>query len=244
MEVLKNGGTQPLTASEPFLAWLAGWESGLAAQPLAEIVREAGGAGGVAIHAVDVTVGFCASGPLSSPRVGALVPPIVALFRRAHDLGVRHFVLPQDAHPESSPEFRYYPPHAVAGSPEAETMPELRALPFSDQFVVVPKRSVNVATGTELEAWLAAHPEVTHHIVVGDCTDICVYQLAMHLKTRAIALGMQWEVVVPEECVQTYDLPVAAAEAAGALPHDGDLLHLVFLYHMALNGVRVVGKME
>jgi nicotinamidase-related amidase len=76
-------------------------------------------------------------------------------------------------------------------------------------------------------------------IVVGDCTDLCVYQAAMHLRLRANAAGDRgFEVVVPEDCVQTYDLPVETAQRLGALPHDGDLLHGLFLYHLALNGVQ------
>jgi hypothetical protein len=46
--------------------------------------------------------------------------------------------------------------------------------------------------------------------------------------------------VVPEDCVQTFDMPVPTAQQLGILPHDGDLHHLFFLYHMALNGCEVV----
>jgi hypothetical protein len=35
-------------------------------------------------------------------------------------------------------------------------------------------------------------------------------------------------------------MPVEVARALGALPHDADLLHQVFLYHMALNGIETV----
>jgi hypothetical protein len=77
-------------------------------------------------------------------------------------------------------------------------------------------------------------------VAVGDCTDICVYQLAMHFRMRSIADRRRVEVIVPEDCVQTYDVP--ALGQAGITPHDGDLLHLVFLYHMALNGIRIVSR--
>jgi nicotinamidase-related amidase len=87
---------------------------------------------------------------------------------------------------------------------------------------------------------LNEHHQISTFIVVGNCTDICVYQLANFLCARANAFGHDWRVIVPEDCVQTYDLPIATAEAVGATPHDGDLLHKVFLYHMALNGVEVV----
>jgi hypothetical protein len=64
----------------------------------------------------------------------------------------------------------------------------------------------------------------------------------MYLKLRGNEVDRRVNVIVPVECVQTYDLPVETARQISALPHDGDLLHSVFLYHMALNGAQVVEK--
>jgi len=191
---------------------------------------------------VDLVLGFCYEGPLVSPRVARIVPPIMALFQKARSAGVGHFVLPQDSHPPDAIEFKAYAPHCVAGTHEAETVPELLALPFAEQFTLIPKNSINSAIGTGLGAWLEAHPEVHTFIVVGDCTDLCVYQLAMHLRLRANALGLQQRVVLPANCGETYDLPVERAKELGTLPHNGDMLHAVFLYSMALNGVEVVAE--
>jgi hypothetical protein len=61
---------------------------------------------------------------------------------------------------------------------------------------------------------------------------------------RANALGQEnARIVVPANCVQTFDMPVETAEEIGAMPHDGDLLHRLFLYQMALNGVEVVADL-
>lgn len=228
--------------STSFLGWLAGWEASLKPVDLEELI--AGEPERVAVMCVDLSAGFCYEGPLSSPRVAGLVPPIVALFEAAHRAGVRHFVLPQDSHAPDAVEFGAYPPHCVAGTSEAETVPELQALPFADAFVVMPKNSIDSAFRTDLPAWLEAHPGVNTFVVVGDCTDLCVYQLAMHLRLRANVLGLTQRVIVPANCVQTYDLPPEMAQSLGALPHDGDLLHAVFLYHMALNGIEVVARVE
>ena len=46
--------------------------------------------------------------------------------------------------------------------------------------------------------------------------------------------------MVPVDGVDTYDLPVETARSIGAVPHPADLLHLVFLYSLMLNGVEVV----
>jgi nicotinamidase-related amidase len=226
--------------SAPFLAWLAKWEAKLKPVQLSDLI--AGKPDRAAIMCTDLVIGFCYEGPLSSSRVARIVPPNVELFQKAHAGGVRHFVLPQDAHSPDAVEFGSYAPHCGVGTREAETVPELLALPFADEFAVIPKNSISSAIDTDLGGWLEAHPEVDTFIVTGDCTDICVYQLAMHLCTRANALDLQQRVVLPVNCVETFDMPLEMAEELGILPHDGNLLHAMFLYSMALNGVEVVAK--
>jgi nicotinamidase-related amidase len=232
--------------STPFIEWLDSWLSQLPEASLqADVLEPAGGPAGAAFMSVDLLTGFCSEGPLSSPRVGALVPRIIDLLARAHAAGVRQFLLTQDSHPEDAPEFRQFGPHCITGTREAETVPELLALPFADQFTFIRKRSLSSAESTELEAWLEARPQLRRVVIVGDCTDLCVYQAAMHLRLRANARGdRDFEVVVPADCVDTYDLPVEAAGRLGVLPHDGELMHQLFLYHMALNGVQVVRRLH
>jgi nicotinamidase-related amidase len=236
---------QLMSESRPFVAWLGHWVNDRPALPLAGAIAQAGGPQHVAVLATDVITGFCSQGALASPRVGGIVAPVVRLFRDAHRLGVRHFVLTQDTHTENAVEFGSYPPHCVRGTDESEMVPELKSLPFSDLFVVLPKNSINPAQDTGLDAWLEQHPEVTTFFVTGDCTDICVHQLSLHVRVRANARDLRGvRVIVPIDCVDTYDLPVDVAVEQGILPHPADLLHHVFLHSMALNGVEVVGRVE
>jgi nicotinamidase-related amidase len=230
--------------SGPFLAWLVNWYNDRPSTMLTQILEDVSGdPARVAVLAVDVTSGFCSEGPLASERVRGIVEPIARLFKRAHSLGVRHFILPQDTHSEDAVEFGSYPAHCVRGTTESGTVPELQNLPFSELFHIVEKNSISSSIGTELDVWLDGHPEVTTFLVVGDCTDLCVYQLAMHLRLRANALNLrEVRVIVPVDAVDTYDIPLGVAEEAGAMPHPGDLLHLVFLQNMAQNGVEVVAE--
>jgi nicotinamidase-related amidase len=225
--------------ARPFLQYLQEWLAELPALPAGELFSQPNRA---AILSVDLTRGFCESGALASPRVGALVPPNVALFQKAWDLGVRHLILSQDTHAPEAVEFGAYPAHCVRGTVEAQTVAEIQRLPFYQQAVIFEKNSISSTANTGLNGWLDQHLEVDTFVVVGDCTDLCVYQLAMDLRTEANARQMQRRVIVPVDCVDTYDLPVEAARAAGILPHPGDLMHAVFLYNMALNGVEVVKK--
>jgi nicotinamidase-related amidase len=227
--------------SQPFLDYLSGFQSGLPSLPLNTLVDDPQH---IAIICVDVTNGFCHEGQLASPRVKGIIAPIVSLFEKAWSAGVRHILLPQDTHEPQAVEFGQFPPHCVRGTAEAETVPEIKALPYYEHMVVMEKNSIHSGMNTHLNAWIAAHPEVDTFIVVGDCTDLCTYQLAMHLRLEANARQLQRRVVVPADCVDTYDMPVDLAQKIGALPHDADLLHAVFLYHMALNGVDVVSRIE
>ena len=223
--------------SEPFLRYVVDWEAGLPVLTLSDLAAEPSS---VAVVSVDIINGFCSTGPLASARVQGIVAPIAELFRRAQAAGVRHLLLMQEAHEPDALEFAQYPAHGVRGTLEAEAVPELKALPFFNQMQVFTKNSIHPAFNTGLDAWLDAHPEVATFVVVGDCTDLCTYQTAMYLKLRANARQLPQRVVVPADCVQTFDTPVARAQAIGALPHAGDLLHLIFIYSMQLNGVQVV----
>jgi nicotinamidase-related amidase len=225
----------------PFFEWIDEWLEKLPRLPLKELASPPSR---MAVVSVDVVNGFCHEGPLASPRVKSIIEPIVRLFRRTWDEGGRNFVLTQDTHDPEAVEFGQYPPHCVRGTPESQTVPEFTALPFFSAMTVIEKNSIHSALHTGLPAWIDAHPEVDTFIVVGDCTDLCTYQLAMHLRLDANARQLKRRVIVPVDCVDTYDLPVEAAAGVGALPHDAETLHRVFLYSMRLNGVEIVATIH
>lgn len=228
--------------SEPFLRFLHDWYKSLPSLMLSEVISEAGGPECVSIICIDLTNCFSKIGPLASPRIHALIQPVANLFQLGYFLGVRHFMLTQDAHPEDSPEFEAYGPHCIAGTKEADIVEELTSLPFSDLFMIIPKQTVNPATSLLFLRWLEEQVSTKTFIIVGDCTDICVYQTAMYVKTRADQFYTGQKVIVPANCVNTYDVPAGRTEE-GSLPHDGELLHKIFLYHMALNNIRVVSEL-
>lgn len=229
--------TAHMTESQEFLTFLKEWTAGLPRLELKEAVRQAEN---TALVSVDVINGFCKAGPLASPRVARIAAPVAGLMQRAWEAGVRHILLTQDTHDPDAVEFGSWPAHCVRGTAEAQAVDEIRALPFYDHMVTIEKNSIASQMNTGLAAWVEAHPQVDTYLVVGDCTDLCVYQLAMYLRLDANARQIQRRVIVPVDCVDTYDYPLAAARENGGLPHPGGLLHEVFLYHMALNGVEVV----
>ncbi|GAA5533426.1 cysteine hydrolase family protein [Deinococcus aluminii] len=185
----------------------------------------------IAVVCVDLIEGFTREGPLASPRVAEIIPGVVDLIRRLLGAGVpaEHVVLVQDSHPQDAREFAAYPPHCVAGTPEAEAVAELRALPEFPRFRHFQKNSIASHTSPEFQAWLA-QADFDVVIALGDVTDLCLYTLALHLVTYGMAHHKDWTVIVPEGCVQTWDAP----------GHPGDLYHALFLHQLERNGVQVV----
>jgi nicotinamidase-related amidase len=225
------------TQSEPFLAFLEDWQALMKPVAITKIITDPEK---TALLSVDVINGFCYEGPLASQRVAGIVEPIVDLFKSAWALGLRQIILCQDTHEPDAVEFSAWPPHCVRGTHEAETVNAIQALPFYNQMIVLPKNSISSTTNTGLDVWINSHPDIHTFIVVGDCTDLCTYQLAMQLRLDANAHQLTRRVIVPANCVDTYDYSIEATRTQGGLPHPADLIHAFFLYHMALNGIEVV----
>ena len=157
------------------------------------------------------------------------------------------YVSIQDAHRHNALEFNSFPPHAVRGTKEAELAPEFAEYPW----VVFEKDTLNPAVASaaldnQLLGWTEKRNPTQNAVtkytevffVVGNCTDLCVYQTAMHLRQFFNATGRNnSRVIVPANLVATYDLRIGERALGN---HDGDFFQKVFLYHMALNGVEVV----
>lgn len=226
--------------SLPFLNYLDNWLAELPAVSLESVITSPET---TAVLSVDVTNGFCNTGPLASPRVNTIVEPVVDILRRSWDMGVRSMALTQDAHEPDAVEFGQYPPHCIRGTEEAETVEKIRSLPFYSDIPVFTKNSIHSGLSKGFSDWMVGHPELETFIVLGDCTDLCTYQLAMHVRLHANENQLQRRVIVPVNAVDTYHMSVETAEETGALPHDAELLHAVFLYHMNLNGVEIYSQL-
>ena len=230
--------------NEAFFGWLTKWLSERPTERMSEIVAHAGGPQNTAVFCIDMIKGFTSEGPLASPRIAALTHNIIRILSAAYEAGVYDLVLAQDSHTSNSHEFAAFPPHCLSGTSEAEPIEAIHDLIFFDEMAIFPKNCLNALVGTGLPEWLSNRPQLNALIVIGDCTDLCVYQLAMGLKMRANTSNMASRILVPMDCVDTYDLPVETALSIGALPHPGDLMHSLALYQMALNGIEVLRTID
>ena len=226
---------------ENYLDFLDGFFSDLKELPIDDLLVDPAK---VAIISVDVTNAFCRTGNLASDRVAAIIDPVVRLFKLAWNKSMKNIILMQDCHTSKAEEFDAFGDHAVCGTFESEAVDEIKSLPFYDEMKIIKKNSINPSQNTEFDSWLEEYPEITSFIVVGDCTDLCVYQAAMHLRTSANARDIERRVIIPVDCVDTYDLSVKDAEDSPAEPHPGDLLHKLFLHHMRTNGIEIYRRLS
>lgn len=186
--------------------------------------------GHTALVIVDMINGFAREGVLKSPRVEALIPEIVRLSASCEESGIAKLAF-ADCHTGASPEFDAYPAHCLGGTSEGEMVREIKEV---GGYTLIPKNSTNGFLEDAFQAWLLDNGRIDTFIVTGDCTDICVQQFAVTLKTWFNRQDRKSRVIVPVNAVDTYDLGL----------HNGDLMHVVALYTMMGNGVEVVRRID
>ncbi len=148
-----------------------------------------------AVLVIDMLRGFLEEGyPLyCGARARRIIPNIQGLLERELAQGSKVFFI-CDHHDPDDLEFKMFPPHCVAGSAEAEVIPELARYPGE----VIPKKRYSAFYGTNLDGKLKQlKPEKI--IVCGVCTDICVCH------TVADARNRDYQVEVPVDCVASFD---------------------------------------
>lgn len=183
-----------------------------------------------ALLVVDMVNGFVKGGAMSSPRVEKINEKIAGLCKTCADKGMEVLAF-ADTHSMASPEFASYPPHCLEGDWESQVTPEIRA---ACTLTLFPKNSTNGFLEPAFRDWLRAHPQVNCFLLAGDCTDICIQQLALALKADYNRRNLPARVIVPDACNETFDLGM----------HDGDLMHMMALYSMSAGGVEIVSDVE
>lgn len=195
---------------------LTTWKNGLKELSLSDLNPKE-----TAIISVDMIKGFCNFGRLSSPNYNNVSKKIARLFRTAHAQGFDNLILVQDFHDENSTEFKTFPIHCFKDSAEAQTIDEIKNLKFFDEFYIFYKNSLSVGYNEKFNEYLNKRPNLKNFIVVGVCTDLCIYNMVSHLILSANEKNIERRVVVPYDLVATYDAPI----------HEANFVQNFFLYH-------------
>lgn len=217
---------------------------------LDELIQKSGGIENVYLVYVDILKGFCEQGPLASDRVKEMVEPVAELSQQLIDKGLpaENLIFLNDYHVDDAVEFSSFASHCRRNTAESEVVDELKPYYEKEGVQIFRKNATTGMFGVNQDGirffeWLERvfEKEKSTFVVVGDCTDLCIYQNAMGIRLFANEKNVSSvDVVVPISHVRTYDVSVEQAEQLGIYAHNADFLDDVFLYHMKLNGVNVV----
>jgi nicotinamidase-related amidase len=152
-----------------------------------------------ALVVVDMLEDFV-DGVLANPAAKSIISPIACLAELARNSHEWVVVYANDAHLPDDVELGVFPPHAMAGTPGAAVIGELRPQPGD---VIVSKRFYSAFTDTHLDQSLRSL-DVGRLVVVGQHTDCCV----RHTSYDAFVRGYQ--LVICPDATAVFD--VADAE--------------------------------
>jgi nicotinamidase-related amidase len=183
-----------------------------------------------ALVIVDVVNGFVKEGALSSGRVAEIVPSVVNLMNLAvsHDIPVVAFA---DCHTPDSTEFQNFPTHCLEDTSESQLVDEIKRI---GNYRLIKKNSTNGYHAPDFKRFLADNPNVENFIVCGDCTDICVLNFCLTLKTAFDQDNKPCNVTIPIDCIETYDAP----------KHYSELMNIMSLKLMENAGANIVLTIE
>jgi nicotinamidase-related amidase len=129
-------------------------------------------------------------GKLGNPKAQSIISPLQHLLTHAREQGWV-VVYSNDAHHSDDAELRVWGEHAMAGTPEADVIPQLE--PRNGE-IVSPKRVYGAFDFTGLDEQLRERG-VTEVVVTGQHTHICV----RHSCYGALIRG--YEITIPRDCV-------------------------------------------
>ena len=159
---------------------------------------------------VDIINGFINEGAMASERVGDIIPPNAKLLKMCNETGILTAAF-ADCHEKNAAEFASFPPHCIKDTRESEIVDELKE---QGGYILIPKNSTNGFNEQKFKNLIECHSEICTFIVTGDCTDICVLQFCLALKTYFTAQDRLVKIIVPISCVETYDAPFHSSDFA------------------------------
>lgn len=152
------------------------------------------------IFIIDMVNGFVKEGGLADLGILRIVPTIKEVIKNYDGI----LVEVKECHNIASLEFKNFPPHCLDGTFEAETCDELKEdLKDSYKFY---KNSTSALFSKGLFEFICKN-QPKEIIIMGCCTDICIMNFAIPLKNLFNELGLDIDIVIYEEAVDTYDSP-------------------------------------
>ncbi|KGM97234.1 isochorismatase [Clostridium novyi A str. 4552] len=183
-----------------------------------------------ALVIVDMINGFAKKGNLMSSRINDIIPSVLKTTKICHERGFKILAF-NDEHSLNSIEFKEYPVHCLKDTWESELIDELKE--FKD-IKIIGKNSTNGFMEEEFKNWMNLNNNINNFIVVGDCTDLCIMQFVITLKSYFNKKNEESHIFIPLDSVETFD----------STEHNGELMNIFAVYNMCINGVQIMSNIK
>jgi len=178
---------------------------------------------------VDMINGFVNEGALASLRIRNIISSVSEIISKCHEKNI-DIIAFADCHTENSAEFEGFPVHCLKDSSESEIIDEIK----NEIPTVIPKNSTNGFHAPEFQRLLEKNSQWENFIVCGDCTDICVHNFCITLKTYFNQADRKSRIIVPVNAVETYDSDI----------HNAEFMNLSALMIMETNGIELAKEID
>lgn len=175
------------------------------------------------IFIVDMIRGFCEKGNLADPYIMNIVPNINKLIEDKPEAKV---ICICDKHEKNSKELEHFPEHCI-DTEECELVDDFKTK------AIYFKNSTNAFFLNDLDDWeeeIQKLEKPKNIYIVGCCTDICIMNFAITLKNFCDQRNLSVNIIVPKNCVETYDSP----------EHSREEWNDMAIKFMKLNGVKTI----
>ncbi len=154
---------------------------------------------------IDMVNGFVKEGVLADKQINTITPNIINLIEE-YIKNNDDIISIEEGHSEKSKEFENFPPHCILGTEEAELIEEL--LPYKENMKIIRKNSTCGFVTDEFMKYMEENKnELEEVVLAGCCTDLCVMNFALPLKTYINEHDLNIDVTIYKNAVETYDIP-------------------------------------
>ncbi len=182
-----------------------------------------------ALFIIDMNNGFVNFGAMANPEYNRLVPNQRALIDkyRSEDELVS-FIL--EWHDKSATEFLSYMIHCLAGTEEAELIPQFQSEKDKDDTLIFYKNSINGMFNRSLQNLIIQLVNLKEVVFAGVCADLCVMDFVRSFARFLNEINRDVKLFVVKDSIDTFDAP----------GHDRDEWMDIACKVMAQAGVEVV----
>lgn len=159
-----------------------------------------------ALFMIDMNNGFVNFGAMANPEYQRLVPEQLKMIEKFRKEGqLVNFIT--EAHTPDAVEFKTYSAHCIAGTKEAELIPEFVKELERENTRLFYKNSINGMLNVNVQEQLRRLKSLREIVIEGVCADLCVMDFARTNARFLDEINCETSIFVVKNAIDTFDSP-------------------------------------